>query len=249
MSSGVAVERRSNSVWVLALAAVGVLAALGHFVVRVADVLRPTSGLVQIGDGPPLAFNFDWDLLHWITKPIPVIALIALTFALSPASEPRRKWIVIGLICSLAGDIFLMLPGNYFIHGLVSFLVGHLFYVRAFIVGRPPLAPLRIVPFLIFGGAVAAWLWPGLGEMRIPVVIYMLVILTMGWRAAARVGFGAEPSKAHWAGALGAVSFILSDSMIAIDKFHEPSVIPLAGLWIMVTYWVGQLGIARSVWK
>ena len=66
----------------------------------------------------------------------------------------------------------------------------------------------------------------------------------MVWRAAARVGHSGAPRPGEWAGLGGAILFALSDTLIALDRFHAP----LAGVRvpIILLYWAGQLGIARS---
>ena len=98
--------------------------------------------------------------------------------------------------------------------------------------------------------AVAAvmlrYLWPHVrhSRVRIPVVIYTLALATMTWCAIARA---AEPtaSAAEAAGAVGAVSFLVSDGVLAVNRFARP----FAGAHavVMVTYYAAQMLIARSV--
>jgi len=187
------------------------------------------------------------DVLHALTKPIPMICLMGLVTLWAPASFYRMA-ILVGFVFSLGGDIFLMPPLGIFLGGLGSFLIGHICYIAAFSSGGVPLRPVRVIPFLLFGVPIAAYLYPGLSAAdRIPVIIYMCVILTMGWRAAARIGHGGENRSAQWAGLIGAVVFIISDTTIALDKFKPELGIPGAGFIIMATYWAGQVGIALSV--
>ena len=71
--------------------------------------------------------------LIYLFKPLTTLLIFA--FALLPGTFPTDNYtraIALGLIFSLAGDIFLMLPGDYFLHGLVSFLIAHLWYWTAF---------------------------------------------------------------------------------------------------------------------
>lgn len=204
-------------------------------------VIGLVTGLVHLA-GP--LHGIDW--LTFITKPIPMICLIALVSAWSPGRDMYRNLLAAGFVFSLVGDIFMAMSG-YFLFGVGAFLVAHVFYIVAFSLGGVPLHPVRLAPFLVFGALLLPFFWPGLGDMRIPVTIYVFVILTMGWRAAARIGLANERPQAHLAGLLGAISFILSDSMIAWGQFAPPMPLPAPHLWIMITYWLGQIGIARSV--
>jgi uncharacterized membrane protein YhhN len=67
------------------------------------------------------------------SKPLALIALIAVALALHPADQLVRAWFVIALVCSLAGDVFLLYGDRYFVPGLVSFLLAHLAYTFGFL--------------------------------------------------------------------------------------------------------------------
>jgi alkenylglycerophosphocholine hydrolase len=82
-------------------------------------------------------------------------------------------------------------------------------------------------------------------KLQIPVFCYAFIIGSMGWRAAARIGSRFSTSWSTVGATLGALIFIASDSIIAINKFHSP--IPDAKLFIMITYYLGQYLIAGSV--
>jgi uncharacterized membrane protein YhhN len=158
-------------------------------------------------------------------------------------SDFYRYAILAGLVCSLAGDIFLMLPTDWFRSGLVSFLFAHLFYIAAFTAegARRP-AVLSAIPFLIYGAVMLRVLLPGLGSMKTPVIIYMLVIMLMAWQALNRwVATGQEGSALAFTGAL---LFVVSDSLLALNRFKRP--FPSAQLYIMTTYFTAQLLIALS---
>ena len=150
-----------------------------------------------------------------------------------------------GLLFSTAGDVFLMLPRDRFVAGLASFLVAHLCYIGAFSVGVPfGAAPLLWLPFVLAGTAVLASIWPGLKPaLRAPVTVYVLVIVAMAGQAAGR--WHAIGSDIALAAAIGAGFFVLSDSVLALDRFrrhfHSARAITLA------TYWTAQLLIAVSV--
>lgn len=192
----------------------------------------------------------------YITKPLATIAALLLAWtAARPVSPAYRKLVTLGLAASLAGDVFLMLPGDLFLPGLASFLVAHLLYVTAFAGdgGGARDVPVFLVVAL-FGAAMLVVLWPALGAMRVPVLAYVGVIATMAWQAIARWrampragagdGDGARRGAAALA-AFGAASFLVSDAALAVGRFRGA----FAGGTAVVlgTYWLAQWGIARSV--
>lgn len=175
-----------------------------------------------------------------VLKPLPILALAA--WQARARDEARAGWVALGLSLSALGDVLLEWPADLFVPGLVAFLCGHLAYVAAFTGRAPVLAPLRALPFLAFGAGMFLFLRPGLGELALPVAAYVAVICTMAWRAAATVGRIPPVASALAVG--GALTFVASDSLIALDRFWTP--IPGASWAIMATYWLGQAGIAAS---
>ena len=179
----------------------------------------------------------------YVCKPLAImlILLVALVGS-APAGGRYRLAIVVGLFCSLAGDIFLMLPRDRFVAGLGSFLLAHCCYLVAFTVGgfRWTLWPLA--PFLVAGVVVLGVLWPRLGDYRLPVLAYMLVIVAMAWQAAARWD-GLHTTAASLA-ALGAALFVLSDTALAWNRFGRP--FRAAQALVLSTYFVAQWLIALS---
>lgn len=184
--------------------------------------------------------------LSLLTKGIPVIALL-LWLRQAPVGTYRR-WIGIGLVFSLAGDILLDWPGDLFVFGLGAFLLGHLAYLRAYCSdSRQPALPALLLA-LIAGGAMFAILASsGLGELLIPVACYATAISLMLWRALARIGQPQLKPRSTWLAAGGATLFVLSDSLIGIDRFVTS--FDAAPYAIILTYWLGQWGIAASVFQ
>lgn len=183
--------------------------------------------------------------LLYIAKPLTtsLIILIAL-LATPPVSPAYKTLIVIGLLFSLSGDIFLMLPGDRFIGGLVSFLIAHLFYIAAFVLpDGPRLTPLFLVPYLLFAGIMLWLLWGHIGGVRIPVLFYLIVITTMGWQAAER--WGAVQTTSALLAAVGALLFVLSDAWLALDRFRHAY--PAARLMVLSSYFAAQWLIALSI--
>lgn len=182
----------------------------------------------------------------YIFKPLTIAWIILLALQeKNPVSSSYKYLILVGLVCSLAGDIFLMLPSDQFIPGLLSFLVAHLFYIAAFTSGTPQLSSLwYALPFLVYGGVMLWVLFPHLGPMKLPVMIYMLVILVMAWQALCR---WREMPQAEGAALafFGALLFTASDSTLALNRFRGR--INHADVYILATYFTAQWLIALSV--
>ncbi len=178
-------------------------------------------------------------VMRMIVKPIPLFVLISL---IKPNTH-YRKFIFIGLIFSVIGDLLLEASPNFFVFGLVSFLLAHVNYIVAFI-KRSKQPSLIIVIILLLYGAGLYWvLFPNLGSMAIPVLVYLLVILTMVWRAFAQRKFNVFAIYAL----VGSLFFVFSDSLIALNKFY--TVLPYSRGVIMTTYWIAQFLIFNSAFN
>ncbi len=181
----------------------------------------------------------------YLFKPLTtlLIIVVALT-ATDPVSPLYQTMIVIGLIFSLGGDVFLMLPSDRFIWGLVSFLIAHLFYIIAFVYpGGIILSPIVLALYLVYGAVMVRQLWPYIGGLRIPVLIYMTVILVMGWQALER--WSQLQTNTALLAAIGATLFVISDSALALDRFQ--SKFASARLTVLGTYFSAQWFLALSV--
>ena len=123
----------------------------------------------------------DLPVLIYVTKPLATLITIAIAVrATNPVSPRYRTLVTAGLVASLAGDVFLMLPGDRFIAGLASFLVAHLLYIAAFAgAGGGLRSPASALPVGVFALAMLATLWPELGALRLPVAAYVMVIAAM----------------------------------------------------------------------
>jgi uncharacterized membrane protein YhhN len=205
---------------------------MGTLTFGLAGVLAFLTGLV---------LELDW--LCFVSKPIPIIALL-LWLHRAP-SGPYRRWIAIGLLLSLLGDMLLEWPADLFVFGLGAFLLAHLAYLRAYLQESRQLAPLALLVAVACGGSIFALLASGgLGALLLPVACYALAISAMLWRALARLGTDLDRKSALLA-AGGAALFVLSDSLIGINRFVSP--FNGASYLIILSYWLGQFGIAASV--
>lgn len=183
--------------------------------------------------------------LVYIFKPLTTLLIIWMALTGPAATPPLYKWLIVtGLIFCLAGDVFLMLPARYFIAGLASFLVGHLFYIAAFVSdGGFHLAWGWLLPLALYGLFIYRILAPGLGKMRGPVIVYILAILTMAWQAWGR--WSALAGMGALLAAIGAALFVVSDSVLAYDRFRQK--FTAARIVVLSTYWTAQWLIAYSV--
>jgi len=188
--------------------------------------------------------------LVYITKPLTTLLIILLASQGPAIGRRYRSLILIGLFFSLIGDVCLMLPArprSYFLPGLVSFMIAHLFYIAAFSwkVRWTPAQLPRLIPFALAGMALDIYLWPHLGATKLPVVCYTAVIATMAWRASCRIGAPQIAQAGAVLATIGAVLFMISDSTLAINRFACP--FAASRLVILSTYFVAQTLIALSV--
>ena len=177
----------------------------------------------------------------YVFKPLTMVFILGIAFWSTRPSR-YRTLIGMGLICSLAGDIFLMLPGKWFLHGLISFLIAHLWYVFAFHTRKSRRnALLSAIPFAIFGLLIFVFLAPGLRQFTVPVTLYIAVILAMGWQAWHRWHQGIPGAGFAL---IGAFLFIASDTFLAVNRFQFP--VPASPLRVLGTYFAAQTLIALS---
>ena len=200
------------------------------------------------------SWRFEW--LEYITKPLILLSLMGFILVSTKGISCKfKRLILIALIFSWGGDMFLMFDKQYpllFIFGLASFLISHLLYIFAFNQSaHPPLNvplikkhPWIIFLLILFGSYVFKKLQPSLGEMVVPVIVYLIAILSMFVFALNRWGKVSNQSFL-WITA-GALFFILSDSLLAFDKFLDP--IKNAHLVIMATYMFAQYAIVRGAY-
>ncbi len=179
--------------------------------------------------------------LNATIKGLAVSSLAVIAFGLARGRD--GKLLCLALMFSSLGDIFLALHnGNYFVFGLLSFLVAHLFFITLWI--RHWDTPLQtngkqkllVVTLLLFLVAMLWWLLPIPG-LSIPVAIYMCVLTTMVITAAL------ADFKSNWV-VMGAILFLLSDTLIALSAFKDVVGGRLAGFLIWSTYYLAQYLIA-----
>jgi len=182
-----------------------------------------------------------------LLKAIPIALLAGMVAAEPAVVSERYRWLVfVGLLWSLGGDVCLVFPGG-FVPGLASFLIAHVLYIAAFVPDAAPdgRAWLVLVPFAGGGLGMLAYLWRHLGKDRVPVLVYVAVIVVMGWRAAARAMAPGVPEPSGTLALVGATLFMVSDGVLAIDRFARR--FEAADGVVMTTYYAAQVLIALSV--
>ena len=192
-----------------------------------------------------MAILFDVQVLYLAAKPLLMITLALYFISASKGYPSWRVYVVIALVFSWAGDVFLI-SNDMFIAGLVSFLMAHVFYIIAYHktgAASGKLRPLDIIKFILFGALLIWTIYPGLGGMLIPVLIYALLLLSMGvWAHKRR---GATSATSFTLVATGAILFVISDGLIAVNKFAFE--VPAERLLVMSTYIAAQYLIVRGL--
>ncbi len=184
--------------------------------------------------------------LLYIFKPLTTLLILVLALDESRVgAQEVYQWLIsAGLVFSLAGDVFLMLPSNRFVAGLVSFLIAHLLYIAAFLQDLSLSAPVWLWgAFLLYAAGGLYVLLPRAGALKLPVLVYVTALTLMALLACSRV-LVLESEAAIYA-ALGAVLFLASDSLLAWNKFVKPFAV--AEALLLSTYFAGQTLIALSV--
>jgi uncharacterized membrane protein YhhN len=188
-----------------------------------------------------------------VAKPL-TMAMVVATYLAGDAGGPRGAvWALVGVafVASIVGDVLLELESDRFVAGLVSFLAAHVAYVAAFglrAAETPGFAtrPAYWVPLAVlgaYGAATYRMLGPGLGEMRVPVAVYVGVITLMAWQATG--AFLLRPDAPSALALAGAALFMTSDTLLAFDRFRAP--VPASHALVLGTYFAAQWLIAVSV--
>lgn len=208
--------------------------------------------LLLLGDLTARYFQNDLPYLEYFFKPALLMSLGFYFFRQSNALKQGSTdyFMLSAIVFSCLGDILLMFDGQ-FILGLGAFLIAHISYIFAFLADNKGLVfnkkdrLLGVVLILAWGIGFIFYLSPHLGNLKIPVFAYSATILTMlltalnRWKSVRFESF-------QWV-FMGAISFVLSDSLLAINKFAQP--LPFAGFLIMLTYGIGQYLIVEGYLK
>lgn len=198
-----------------------------------------SAGIYILGD------FFKKPSLKYIFKPLTTILIIVLALSQQVDVEETYKYlIVVALLFSLAGDVFLMLPSDKFVQGLASFLIAHVFYILAFTSGFGPYFEWSyLIPAIIYAVLFLWIILPKTGKMKLPVFVYSMVLLVFLWQATGRFFYLAGDTALYTL--MGSVLFVVSDSVLAFDRFVKTYKFSQAT--ILSTYWAAQVFLALSI--
>lgn len=188
---------------------------------------------------------FQYETAVYYSRFFLVPVLMLAYFKSTALKSVVHKLVFAGLFCGALGDAALVQDDeSLFIAGLGCFLIGHLFYIAAFQteIKRTCTEEKSVVVFLymLILIGVLLFLFPYLGEMKLPVIIYSAVLMLMSCMAFMRWD-KSEKRSSLWIFS-GSIAFVISDFMIASDKFYQP--FDSSQLLILLTYLFAQFGIA-----
>lgn len=198
-----------------------------------------------------LIILFGREDIAWFLKPflLPFLLYLVYTFE----DFPTKNILLTALLFSWVGDIILMFVDKgelYFIFGLVAFLFSHIMYIVVF--NKQLKTEIHTNKFVFLAGigvvlvyliAMLSILLPSLGELKVPVIAYAIIISTMLLFAFEGSLYWRNPANIYIL--LGAIIFVVSDSILAINKFYTS--LPLASFWIMATYLIAQFCITSGI--
>ncbi len=197
------------------------------------------------------AIAMQWNTMQFITKPLLVIFLFAWFMASSAKGLPLRYFIAAALFFSWLGDVCLLMeaknPG-WFMAGLASFLLAHIIYILFFLQLRKkqplpkPLNIFVVALVAVYAVSLFIFLYPHIGNLKLPVGIYAITISTM--LVTAVHAFNKYNSPAARCCITGAALFVMSDSLLAVNKFYCS--FTGAGIIIMLTYALAQFAIVKG---
>jgi len=188
---------------------------------------------------------FEHNTIIFMAKPFLMITLIWYYIV---NTKTVNKLFVAGLFFSFLGDVLLLGTGElYFILGLLFFLIAHVFYIIMVIKllknTKMTQVLLASIPYLIIFTSLLTILYSGLGEMKIPVIVYAITITVLGISSLSL--YLQNKNKTHLILVFGVLIFIISDSVLALNMFYkEQSIYPLL---IISTYVIAQYLICRFV--
>ena len=188
-----------------------------------------------------LRYNF---IKTVITKSLIMIFIIGLSvWANIDKNFPLYGiFVSIALTFSLAGDIFLVLDGTkFFLHGLLSFVLAHIFYITAFLVYISSIGIISVqfiialIVICLLAGIFYYIFYKKLGKMKFPILFYLIIIVIMV----------SMSIRVSWLVFAGAISFLISDMELALNKFYKP--IPHKSIINSIFYFPAQFIFALSI--
>jgi uncharacterized membrane protein YhhN len=191
--------------------------------------------------------------LEYMVKPL-IMIWVAAYFLRFRKKKEFTVPVLLAFFFSWLGDIFLMFSGKnelFFFSGVGGFFWAQLTYIYIFTTFREKSGkgllqkkPALLIPFMAYVTGIYAILFPGLeGLMKPIILVYALSLIGMSMAALNRKGRVGQAS--YRLVFFGSILFLISDSMIALNKFFME--FTLAGFWIMITYVAAQYLIMRGL--
>ena len=182
-------------------------------------------------------------LLAFVSKPLLMTALV---FVYLVSVQKANFWYVSALFFSFWGDVLLLFNNQYFILGLGSFLITQLLYIKLIIslIKRVTLSKITIVslPFLFYFLSFLHLILDKVIDIKLPVIVYGFVLSLFG--ILSFLYYLQQKTTASLWLFLGAILFMLSDSIIALNQFYNTKID--AQIYIMLTYILAQYLICKS---
>jgi uncharacterized membrane protein YhhN len=189
-----------------------------------------------------IAVQRSWATLEYAAKPLVMVGLIALALSLRVTYPAQRWFFIVALALGLASDVFLMLPRDMFLAGLVAALLEHVAYIAGFLVRGLHVASL-LVAVAIALVSVAIFLPPIYRAVRAkqpqlgtPVLAYVAVFVIM---------VAAAGASGSLVALVGALLFFYSDAILAWNRFVRP--LPYGRLVNIVPYHAGEALLVLSL--
>ena len=208
---------------------------------RIVGILVLLALSLTLASGP---LHIRW--LMYCFKPLASALIFAIPFAQwRKCPSPFTFWITTGLLFSFVGDVLLIFPDRLFLHGLVAFLFAQISFLIAFSreVKFPAYLSLWLLYLAVFAAYFSFVLFPTLSpDLRLPVIVYVFFVSTMGAQAMGR--FLILKNRPAGLAAIGALFFLLSDSLLAFDRFRSP--IPAAIFFVLIPYYLALWLITLS---
>jgi len=183
--------------------------------------------------------------IYYAFKPLTMIMIISLAWERMTAFSSVYSYLILsGLCLSLLGDVLIMLPGNKLMKpGLLAFLTGYLLYILALRRNIQIASYLPLAVLVALGAVIYLYLYTRLEKMRVPVLIYVVVVSVLVWLAISRY-LSLQDQKSLLA-CIGGLLLLFSESVWAVNKFRRQ--FWLAEILILGTYFPAQLLFALSI--
>ena len=186
-------------------------------------------------------------LFIYVCKPLlmPTLGLV-LFFNKNKIKKTRFYLLILALLFSFFGDVFLIFNTNFFLQGLLSFLITHLIYILIFYKNVELKINFKFIfvlfVFLAYYLFLIQLLSSYLDLLLFPVCVYGASLVIMGFGAFLRI-----PKHGYRSVLLGTLLFIFSDSILAVNHFMFDSNLKLAQVFVILLYVMAQYFIVKGL--